>query len=161
VRLAYAGHNDRPYQSIGRWLIDQGELRPNEASWPGIKDWARRNPQRVSQLLATNPRVVFFREEPLIDPAQGPRGALGVALTPERSVAVDPSAVPLGSALWIDTTEPLSATPLRRLVMAQDTGSAITGAVRVDYFWGTGERALQQAGRMKQPLRLWVLWPKA
>jgi membrane-bound lytic murein transglycosylase A len=161
VRLAYAGHNDHGYVSVGRWLIDQGELRPGEASWPAIRDWARRNPQRVPQMLAANPRVVFFREEPLPDPAQGPRGALGVALTPERSVAVDPSAVPLGSALWIDTSEPLSATPLRRLVMAQDTGSAITGAVRVDYFWGTGERALQQAGRMKQPLRLWVLWPKA
>ena len=96
----------------------------------------------------------------LPDPTQGPRGALGVPLTPERSVAVDPTAVPLGSALWVDTSEPLSATPLRRLMMAQDTGSAITGAVRIDYFWGTGERAQQQAGRMMQPLRLWVLWPK-
>jgi membrane-bound lytic murein transglycosylase A len=160
VRLSWAGHNDHPYVSVGRWLIDQGELRPGEASWPAIRDWARRNPQRVPLMLAANPRVVFFREEPLPDPAQGPRGALGVALTPERSVAVDPAAVPLGSALWLDTSEPLSDTPLRRLVIAQDTGSAITGAVRVDYFWGTGERAQLQAGRMKQPLRLWVLWPK-
>ena len=160
VRLAFAGHNDHPYVSVGRWLIDQRELRPGEASWPAIRDWARRNPQRVPQMLAANPRVVFFREEPLPDPTQGPRGALGVPLTPERSVAVDPTAVPLGSALWVDTSEPLSATPLRRLMMAQDTGSAITGAVRIDYFWGTGERAQQQAGRMMQPLRLWVLWPK-
>jgi membrane-bound lytic murein transglycosylase A len=160
VRLAFAGHNDQPYASVGRWLIDQGELKPNEASWPGIRDWARRNPQRVPQMLAVNPRLVFFREEPLADPTQGPRGSLGVPLTPERSIAVDPAAVPLGTPVFIDTTEPLSATPLRRLVLAQDTGSAITGAVRADYFWGWGERAEAQAGRMKQPLRMWVLWPK-
>ncbi len=160
VRLAWAGHNDQPYVSVGRWLIEQGEIRPGEASWPAIRDWARRNSQRVSQMLAANPRVVFFREEPLPDPALGPRGSQGAALTPERSIAVDPAAVPLGSPVWLDTTEPLTSTPLRRLVLAQDTGSAITGAVRADYFWGWGERAEQQAGRMKQPLRLWVLWPK-
>jgi membrane-bound lytic murein transglycosylase A len=160
VRLAYAGHNDQPYQSIGRWLIDQGQLRPGEASWPAIRDWARRFPQRVPELLAANPRVVFFREEPLPDTNLGPRGAQGVALVPERSIAVDPKSVPYGTPVWLDTSEPLTATPLRRLVLAQDTGSAITGAVRADYFWGWGERAEQQAGRMKQPLRLWVLWPK-
>ncbi|HEY6086585.1 MAG TPA: MltA domain-containing protein [Burkholderiaceae bacterium] len=160
VRLAYAGHNDQPYQSIGRWLIDQGELRTGEASWPAIRDWARRHPKRVPEMLAANPRVVFFREEPLPDPALGPRGAQGVALVPERSIAVDPRSLPYGSPVWLDTTEPLTATPLRRLVLAQDTGSAITGAVRADYFWGWGERAEQQAGRMKQALRMWVLWPK-
>jgi membrane-bound lytic murein transglycosylase A len=160
VRLAFAGHNDQPYTSVGRWLIDQGELRPGEASWPGIREWARKNPQRAPQMLLANPRVVFFREEPLTDAAQGPRGSQGVALTPERSIAVDTSAIPLGTPVWLDTTEPLTATPLRRLVIAQDTGSAITGAVRADYFWGWGERAETQAGRMKQPLKLWVLWPK-
>ena len=150
IRLAFAGHNDQPYQSLGRWLIDQGEIRPGEASWPAIRDWARRNPQRVPEMLAANPRVVFFREEPLPDPNLGPRGAQGVALTPERSIAVDPKSLPYGSLVWLDTTEPLTATPLRRLVLAQDTGSAITGAVRADYFWGWGERAEQQAGRMSQ-----------
>ncbi|HET9823132.1 MAG TPA: MltA domain-containing protein [Burkholderiaceae bacterium] len=160
VRVAYAGHNDHPYVSVGRWLIDQGELRAGEASWPAIREWARRNPARVPQLLAANPRVVFFREEPLPDPALGPRGSQGVALVPERSIAVDPTSVPLGTPVWLDTTEPLSATPLRRLVLAQDTGSAITGAVRADYFWGWGERAEAQAGRMKQPLRMWALWPR-
>jgi membrane-bound lytic murein transglycosylase A len=159
-RLAYAGHNDQPYMSVGRWLIEQGELRAGEASWPAIRDWARRHPQRVSQMLAANPRFVFFREEALPDPAQGPRGAQGVALSAERSIAVDPASVPLGTPVWLDTSEPLSATPLRRLVLAQDTGSAITGAVRADYFWGAGERAEAQAGRMKQPLRMWVLWPR-
>jgi membrane-bound lytic murein transglycosylase A len=160
VRLAFAGHNDQPYQSIGRWLIDQGELRPGEASWPAIRDWARRFPKRMPELLAANPRVVFFREEPLPDANLGPRGAQGVALVPERSIAVDPRSLPYGTPVWLDTTEPLAATPLRRLVLAQDTGSAITGAVRADYFWGWGDRAEQQAGRMKQPLKMWVLWPK-
>ena len=160
VRLAFAGHNDHGYVSVGRWLIDQGELKPGEASWPGIREWARKNPQRAPQMLAANPRVIFFREEPLADTTQGPRGSQGVALTPERSIAVDPSSIPLGTPVWLDTTEPLTSTPLRRLVIAQDTGSAITGAVRADYFWGWGERAEAQAGRMKQPLRMWALWPR-
>jgi len=160
VRAAFAGHNDRPYKSVGRWLIEQGELRADQASWPGIKAWARRNGRRLNEMLWSNPRVVFFREEPLPDPALGPRGAQGVPLTPGRSIAVDPQSVPYGTPVWLDTTEPLSSTPLRRLVMAQDTGSAIVGAVRADYFWGWGEEAAEQAGRMKQPLRLWVLWPR-
>ena len=180
VRVAYAGHNDQPYQSVGRWLIDQGDLKPDGANWPAIRDWGQRAPpERLAQMLWANPRVVFFREEAVADelspdglaanlasPASitalptGPRGAQGVPLSAGRSVAVDPQAVPYGTPLWIDTTEPLSATPLRRLVMAQDTGSAITGAVRVDYFWGSGEAAEQQAGRMKQALRLWALWPR-
>jgi membrane-bound lytic murein transglycosylase A len=160
VRLAYAGHNDQPYKSVGRWLIDQGELQAGKASWPAIKDWARRNPSRLNELLWANPRYVFFREEPLSDPEQGPRGAQGVPLTPGRSIAVDPKSVPYGTPVWIDTTEPLSSVPLRRLVLAQDTGSAIVGAVRADYFWGWGDAAAEQAGRMRQPLRMWVLWPR-
>ena len=160
VRLAFAAHNEHPYRSVGRWLIEQGELTPDTASWPAIKAWAQKNPKRVNEMLWANPRVVFFREEPLPDPNQGPRGAQGVPLTPGRSVAVDPQAVPLGSALWIDTTEPLSATPLRRLVMAQDTGSAILGAVRIDLFFGWQREAEALAGRMKQPLRVWALWPR-
>lgn len=161
VRVAFAGHNDLPYQSVGRWLIDQGELRADQASWPAIRQWARQNPRRVNELLWANPRVVFFREEPLPDPQLGPRGAQAVPLTPQRSVAVDPQSVPYGTALWLDTTEPLSNTPLRRVVMAQDTGGAIVGAVRADYFWGWGDEAEAQAGRMKQNLRMWVLWPKS
>jgi membrane-bound lytic murein transglycosylase A len=160
VRVAYAGHNDQPYKSVGKWLIEQGQLRPEQASWPAIKAWARANPKRLNEMLWSNPRYVFFREEPLPDPGVGPRGAQSVPLTPGRSIAVDPQSVPYGTPVWIDTTEPLASTPLRRLVMAQDTGSAITGAVRADYFWGWGETAEQQAGRMKQPLRMWVLWPR-
>jgi membrane-bound lytic murein transglycosylase A len=160
VRVAFAGHNDQPYRSVGRWLVERGELRADGASWPAIRAWALQNPQRVDELLWSNPRVVFFREEPLPDPALGPRGAQGVPLTAGRSVAVDPASVPLGTPLWIATAEPLSAAPLRRLVMAQDTGGAITGAVRVDYFFGTGEAALAQAGRMRATLRVWALWPR-
>ena len=160
VRVGFAGHNDLPYKSVGRWLIEQRQLSPDQASWPAIKAWAQRNPQRVNEMLWSNPRVVFFREEPIAEPALGPRGAQGVALTPGRSIAVDPQSIPFGTPLWIDTSEPLTNTPLRRLVLAQDTGTAIAGAVRGDYFWGAGAEAEQQAGRMKQPLRLWALWPK-
>lgn len=160
VRVAFAGHNDQPYKSVGRWLIEQRELTADTASWPAIRDWARRNPRRVNDMLWSNPRTVFFREEPLPDPSAGPRGAQGVPLTPERSIAVDPRSVPYGTPVWLDTTEPLSNTPLRRLVVAQDTGTAIVGAVRADYFWGPGEIAEQQAGRMKQRLRMWALAPK-
>jgi membrane-bound lytic murein transglycosylase A len=160
VRLAYAGHNDQPYRSVGRWLIDQGELQAGQTSWPAIRGWAQRNPGRIDELLWANPRYVFFREEPLPDPAVGPRGAQGVPLTPRRSIAVDPRSVPYGTPVWIDTTEPLSNAPLRRLVLAQDTGSAIVGAVRADYFWGWGDDAAEQAGRMRQPLHMWVLWPR-
>jgi membrane-bound lytic murein transglycosylase A len=160
VRVAFAGHNDQPYKSVGKWLIEQGELRLEQASWPAIKSWAQRHPRRINEMLWSNPRVVFFREEPLPDPELGPRGAQGVPLTPGRSIAVDSQSIPYGTPVWLDTTEPLTNTPLRRVVMAQDTGSAITGAVRADYFWGWGEHAEQQAGRMKQPLRLWVLWPR-
>lgn len=161
VRLAYAGHNGQPYASVGRWLIERGELRADAASWPAIRDWARRNPRRVKEMLQANPRLVFFREEPLLDPESGPKGAQGVPLTPGRSIAVDPQSIPYGTMVWLDTTEPLSATPLQRLVVAQDTGSAITGAVRADFFWGWAGDAEAQAGRMKQPLRMWALWPKS
>ena len=160
VRMAFAGHNDQPYRSIGGWLVQQGELRAGQSGLPAIRAWAERNPGRVQELVWSNPRVVFFREEPLADPTVGPPGAVGVPLTPGRSIAIDPQSVPYGTPVWIDTTEPLSSAPLRRLVVAQDTGSAITGAVRADYFWGWGDEAEQQAGRMKQPLRLWALWPR-
>lgn len=161
VRIGYAGSNAAPYRSVGAWLIEQGELKPGGANWPAIRDWAgRAAPARLNQMLWSNPRVVFFAEESVADPALGPRGAMGVPLTAGRSVAVDRDAVPLGTLLWLDTTEPLSAAPLRRLVAAQDSGAAIVGAVRIDYYWGSGEAAEQEAGRMKQPLRLWALWPR-
>lgn len=161
VRLAYAGHNGHPYRSVGRWLLDQGLVR--DASWPGIKDWAARHPQRLSALLHSNPRVVFFREEALpegLEPTQlpGPRGAQGVPLSAGRSIAIDPTAMPYGSPVWLVSPGPSQA--LARLVVAQDTGSAIIGAVRADYFVGAGAAAGDLAGRLKQPLQMWVLWPR-
>jgi membrane-bound lytic murein transglycosylase A len=158
VRLAFAGSNDQPYRSVGRWLLDQGAVR--DASWPGIKAWLAQNPTRVNELLWSNPRVVFFREEPLpeLDAAFGPRGAQGVPLTPGRSIAVDPGSIPYGTPVWLASSGP--QVQLQKLVLAQDTGSAITGAVRADYFAGWGAGAAELAGRLKQPLRLWVLWPK-
>ncbi len=158
VRLAYAGHNGQPYQSIGRWLLQQGELR--DASWPGIRAWLAANPQRVQELLWQNPRVVFFKEEVLsdFDAGFGPRGAQGVPLTPGRSIAVDPQSIPYGTPVWL-ASEGASVT-LHRLVLAQDTGGAIVGALRADYFVGWGAAAGELAGRLKQPLRLWALWPR-
>jgi membrane-bound lytic murein transglycosylase A len=156
-RVAWAGHNDQPFQSVVRALLDKGEVA--DATPRTLSDWARRNPAKVRDALAVNPRVVYFREEALPDANQGPRGAQGVPLVPGRSVAIDRSFIALGTPLWLDSTEPLSTTPLRRLVLAQDTGSAIQGAVRADLFWGWGEEAALQAGRTRQPLRLWALWP--
>ena len=158
VRLAYAASNDHPYRSVGNWLLQQGAVR--DASWPGIKAWAAQNPQRLNELLWSNPRTVFFREEALsdLDAGFGPRGAQGVALTPGRSIAVDRESIPYGTPVWLASNGPM--VNLQRLVLAQDTGSAITGAVRADYFAGWGGEAGELAGRLKQPLRLWVLWPK-
>jgi len=158
VRVAFAGTNDQPYGSIGRWLLDQGLVR--DASWPGIRAWIAANPQRTGELLWSNPRYVFFREEPLdaLAAGFGPRGAQGVALTPGRSIAVDRQSIPYGTPVWMASAGP--QTTLARLVLAQDTGSAIVGAVRADYFAGWGPEAGELAGRLKQPLRLWVLWPR-
>jgi len=156
-RVAFAGHNDQPFQSVVRALLDRGEV--SDATPRSLSDWARRNPAKVREALAVNPRVVYFREEALPDAALGPRGAQGVPLTPGRSVAIDRGYIALGTPLWLDSSEPMSTTPLRRLVLAQDTGSAIQGAVRADFFWGWGDEAALMASRTKQPLRLWALWP--
>lgn len=160
IRVAYADHNGRPYVSIGRWLIDRGELRANEASMQNIRAWAKRNPTRVREMLNANPAMVFFREEVVTDPELGPKGAYGIALAAKRSIAVDPSFVPLGAPVYLSTTWPSSDRPLQGLVFAQDTGAAIKGAARADLYWGFGDEAGAQAGRMKQRGQMWVLWPK-
>jgi membrane-bound lytic murein transglycosylase A len=159
VRVAFAGSNDQPYRSVNQWLLGQGVTRITP--WPdATKAWAAQNPQRVQQLLWSNPRYIFFREEALsdLDAAFGPRGAQGVALTAGRSIAVDPASIPYGTPVWLASRGP--AASLQKLVFAQDTGSAITGAVRADYFAGTGIEAGEFAGRVNQPLRMWALWPK-
>ncbi|MCB1954624.1 MAG: MltA domain-containing protein [Rhodocyclaceae bacterium] len=157
IRIGYADQNGHPYVSIGRWLIDQGEMTLAQASMDGIKAWAATHPERLSALLGANPSYVFFRQLPAGE--GGPIGALGVPLTDGRSIAVDPRSVPLGAPVFIDATEPNSTQPLRRLVVAQDTGSAIKGGVRADFFWGFGGEAGRKAGRMRQAGRLWVLLP--
>lgn len=157
VRIGYADQNGHPYRSIGSWLIERGEIQPHGASMQGIKAWAEKNPQRLQELLNANPSLVFFRE--LEATGNGPPGALGVPLTPERSIAVDPRHVPLGSPVWLATTQPNSEQALTRLMLAQDTGGAIRGPVRADFYWGSGPAAGALAGRMKQPGRMWVLLP--
>ena len=159
VRLNYADQNGHPYRSIGRWLIDRGELKPEQASMQGIKAWARANPSRLEELLNANPSLVFFRELPV--EGSGPQGAMGLALTPERSLAVDPRYVPLGAPIWLATTRPNSEQALTRLMLAQDTGGAIRGVVRADFYWGSGVDAGNQAGKMRQQGRMWVLMPRS
>ena len=157
IRVGYADQNGRPYRSIGRVLVERGELALEQTSMQSIKAWARSRPDQMNELLNTNASYVFFRELP--SSTNGPPGALGVPLTPRRSIAVDPRHVPLGAPVFIATTWPNSPKPLNRLVLAQDTGGAIRGAVRADFFWGYGEAAGREAGRMKQSLRMWVLLP--
>jgi membrane-bound lytic murein transglycosylase A len=160
VRLAYADQNGHPYKSVGRYLIDKGEMTLSQASAQGIKAWAKSHPHRITELLGANPSYVFFKEEKILATDKGPKGALGVPLTPQRSIAVDPQYIPLGSPVFISTTQPNSAQQLQRLVLAQDTGSAIKSAVRADYFWGYGAEAGEKAGRMKQKASMWILLPK-
>ena len=162
VRMAFAGSNEQAYQSVARWLLDRGYVR--DASWQGIKTWVANtqaaNPRLVQEMFWSNPRYVFFREEVrnAADIDLGPRGAQGVPLTAGRSIAVDKDSIPYGTPVWLASEGGNGS--LQRLVFAQDTGSAIVGAVRADFFAGTGPEAGEFAGRMRQGLRLWVLWPK-
>jgi membrane-bound lytic murein transglycosylase A len=166
IRLNYADQNGHPYRSIGRVLIDRGEVPRERASMQGIGAWARANPDKLRALLDENPSYVFFREVPapaagsLEAAIDGPIGSLGVPLLAGRTIAVDTRAIPLGAPMFLATTMPLSTTPLERLVLAQDTGGAIRGAVRADFFWGFGSAAGREAGRMRQDGRMWLLWPR-
>lgn len=157
MRVGFAGHNGLPYRSIGRVLIERGDLAAHQASMQGIKAWAQANPGKLSELLHQNPRYVFFRE--LAGADTPPPGALGVPLTPLRSIAVDTRYVPLGVPVHIATTWPNTRKPLQRLMLAQDIGGAIRGTVRADFFWGGGAMAAREAGRMQQSLLMWVLLP--
>ncbi|HZW26797.1 MAG TPA: MltA domain-containing protein [Gallionella sp.] len=158
VKVGYADQNGHPYNSIGRKLVETGELKLEEASMQGIKRWAEQNPQKLPALLAQNPSYVFFRELP--NGLSAPLGALGVPLTEAYSIAIDPRTVPLGAPVFLATTRPDNGEPLQRLMLAQDTGGAIKGAVRADFFWGYGDEAGAMAGKMKQKGEMWVLLPK-
>lgn len=168
MRVGYADQNGHPYQSVGRYLIDKGELKLEHASMQGIKAWGRANPDKLEAALNHNASYVFFRELPAKTSAagsagfasDGPLGALGVPLTEGRSIAVDPRFIALGAPVFLATTQPNSSAPLNRLMMAQDTGGAIRGAVRADFFWGFGAAAGNLAGRMRQQGQMWVLLPR-
>jgi membrane-bound lytic murein transglycosylase A len=167
IRLGYADQNGHPYRAIANVLISRGELTLEAASMQAIRDWARANPDRLPALLDENPSYVFFREIPpppqgtLDATIDGPLGSLGVPLLARRTIAVDSRAIPLGSPMWLATRQPSSGVPIERLVLAQDTGGAIRGAVRADFFWGAGDEAAHEAGKMREPGRLWMLWPTA
>ncbi|HZX27074.1 MAG TPA: MltA domain-containing protein [Telluria sp.] len=161
VRVGYADQNGYPYKAIGRWLVDQGEVPASQMSAQAIRAWIVAHPERRQELFNANPSYIFFKEEKIPDPSVGPKGSLGVPLTPARSVAIDTSLLPPGAPLFLSTTLPASAEPLQRLVMGQDTGGAIRGAVRADFFFGFGPQAAENAGLMKQTGALWVLLPKA
>jgi membrane-bound lytic murein transglycosylase A len=160
VRVAYADQNGRGYESIGKWLVQQGELTLEQASAQGIKAWIAGHPTRMQELFNVNPSFVFFREEKLPDAKVGPRGTLNVPLTAQRSVAIDRSQIPLGVPVYLSTTQPASDIPFQRLMLAQDTGGAIKGPIRMDIFFGFGSEAAESAGRMKQRGNIWVLLPK-
>ena len=157
IRVGFAGSNGLNFYAIGRAMIDEGIVSRQDASAQSIMAWLRANPEDGRAMMARNPRFIFFREIH----GDGPVGAQGVALVPGRSLAVDPAFLPLGAPLWLDTTWPGTDRPLRRLVVAQDVGNAIKGPVRGDLFWGAGAPALEQAGRMKQKGRYYLLLPRA
>lgn len=167
TRVGFAAQNGHPYVAVGRVMIDRGTLTREDVSMQAIRAWLRANPTAAPELLRQNPSYVFFRELPAPkDDLDGPPGAQGVALVPGRSLAVDRSHFALGLPLWVAATRPTEtgaaeAVPFQRLMVAQDTGGAIRGAVRGDVFWGAGAQAENIAGRMKHPGRTWLLLPKA
>ena len=158
TQVGYADQNGHPYRSMGRELIHKGELSRHKVSMQSIKAWAKKNKKKLQRFMNANPSVVFFRELPRGLP--GPIGALGVPIAAERSVAVDRKFVPLGAPLILSTTHPNSKKSLQQLMVAQDTGGAIGGGVRIDFYWGQGNVAGKKAGSMKQKGKVWVILPK-
>ena len=156
VRVGYRGANGHPYRSIGQELVRRGVYSAHQVSAEVIKNWVRRNPEEGRELLYHNPSYVFFREVSKVPADRGPLGAMNRSVTTMRSIAVDPSFVKLGSPVWIEKD---GKKPLRRLMMAQDTGSAIKGAQRADVFFGTGDKAGKEAGKLRDPGRMVVLMP--
>jgi membrane-bound lytic murein transglycosylase A len=156
LRVGYGGKNGHDYRSIGQELVRQGIYEPHQVSATVIKNWVRRNPDAGRELLYHNPSYVFFREVTEVPSHLGPLGAMNRSVTTLRSIAVDPAFVPLGAPVWIEKD---GRDPMRRLMIAQDTGSAIKGAQRADVFFGTGDAAGRAAGRLRDPGRMVVLLP--
>jgi membrane-bound lytic murein transglycosylase A len=160
VRVGYAGRNGQPYFAIGRELVKMGAVLKDNISLQTIRDWLEKNPGQATWLMNKNKSYVFFREFKGAGKQGGPVGAGGVALTPGRSLAVDRKYLPMGVPMWLDSSHPLSNKPLRRMMVSQDTGGAIIGPVRGDFFWGAGSQAREAAGRMKQAGQLYILLPR-
>ena len=158
TQVGYADQNGHPYRSLGLALIRKGELKRHKVSMQSIKAWAKKNKRKLQKFLNANPSTVFFRELPRGLP--GPIGALGVPISSERSVAIDRKFIPLGAPIFLTTTEPNSNVSLNKLMIAQDTGGAINGGVRADFYWGQGKIAGSRAGSMKQSGEIWVMLPK-
>lgn len=156
IRVGYAGANGHPYRSIGVELVQRGIYSVHQVSAEVIKNWVRRNPEEGRELLFHNPSYVFFRKLDNVPAERGPLGAMNRSVTTLRTVAVDPAFVPLGAPVWVEKD---GDGPIRRLMVAQDTGSAIKGAQRADIFFGTGDAAGQAAGRLRDPGRMVVLMP--
>lgn len=156
LRVGFAGSNRHNYRSIGQELVRRGVYEPHQVSAQVIKNWVRRNPEDGKALLYHNPSYVFFREVSEVPADKGPLGAMNRSVTTMRSIAVDPKFTKLGSPVWIEKD---GKNPLRRLMIAQDTGSAIKGAQRADVFFGTGDEAGREAGRLRDPGRMVVLMP--
>ena len=156
MRVGYGGHNGHAYSSLGARLVAQGVFQPHEVSAEVIGNWVRANPEAGQELIWSNPSYVFFREVSEVPPDRGPLGAMNRSITTLRTVAVDPAFVPLGAPVWIEKD---GAEPMRRLMVAQDTGSAIKGAQRADIFFGTGREAGRLAGRIRDAGRMVVLMP--
>lgn len=156
LRVGYAGKNGHPYRSIGEELIRRGEFEPHQVSASVIRKWVRSNPKKGRELLWHNPSYVFFRELDRLPVESGPLGAMNRPITAGRTLAVDPTFVPLGAPVWI---EKAGRRPLHRLMVAQDTGSAIKGAQRADIFYGSGATAGRRAGRVRDPGRMIILFP--
>lgn len=156
IRVGYAGANGHPYKSIGVELVRRGIYAAHQVSAQVIKNWVRRNPVAGRELLFHNPSYVFFRRIGEVPPERGPLGAMNRSVTAGRTVAVDPAHVPLGAPVWIEKE---GQGPIHRLMVAQDTGSAIKGPQRADIFFGTGDEAGRRAGRLRDPGRMLVLMP--
>jgi membrane-bound lytic murein transglycosylase A len=158
LRVGYADQNGHPFRPIGRVVAQRSGMPLASMSLATIRQWLAQHPEQMQEVLDSNPSFVFFH--PLPNDDRGPLGALGVPLTGRGSLAVDPRTIPLGAPVFLDTTLPSSKTPLRRVMMAQDTGGAIAGGVRADFFWGFGDEAGSRAGAMKQSGRMWLLYPR-
>jgi membrane-bound lytic murein transglycosylase A len=159
LRVTYAGKNGRPYVPIGRVMLREKLLAAGDVTEQSIRAWLEAHPGRAGAIMDQNPSYVFFRTAPQLSDAEGPPGALGVSLTPGRSIAVDGRFLPLGAPVWLVTTDPVSHAPLQRLTIAQDLGSAITGPLRADLFFGSGKAAETAAGAMNAAGELYVLLP--